>query len=266
MNVKKVSEITIYPVKSCKGIQQEKLFIGNKGPHMDRRWMVVDENGKFLSQRTLPQLAMVHTGLDARYLFLSVPGVTPCMLPQMPEGVECQVTIWNSVCKAYDMGDEVAGWLTSFLQRPARLVFLPEEQKHSINPKYSAVTEVEMGFADRLPILLISDSSLFELNSRASLRLRMNRFRPNIVISGCTPFEEDSWKRIRIGEVVFSVERDCVRSVVPTINQETVEKDTELLKALATFRTKDNAFVFGQLLVHENTGHIERGMEIEILA
>jgi uncharacterized protein YcbX len=265
MDVKKVSDIIIYPVKSCKGIQQEKLFIGTKGPHMDRRWMVVDENGTFLSQRTLPQLAMVHTGLDARYLFLSVPGMSPCMLPQKPEGPECEVSIWNSTCKAYDMGGDVATWLTAFLQRPARLVFLPEDQKHSIKPEHSAVTEVEMGFADRLPILLISEASLSELNSRSNIRLRMNRFRPNIVVSGCTPFEEDSWKRIRIGEVVFSVEQGCARSVIPTINQETVQKDAELLKELATFRTKDNSIVFGQLLVHENTGHIQRGMEVEIL-
>ena len=120
-------------------------------------------------------------------------------------------------------------------------------------------------FADRLPILLISEASLQELNSRSGMRLRMNRFRPNLVISGCAPFEEDSWKSIRIGDVTFSVEKECSRCVIPTINQETMEKSNEPLQVLAGFRKKESAIVFGQLLVHENTGNIERGMPVEIL-
>lgn len=246
-------EITIYPVKSCKGICRDEIAILPEGPDMDRRWMIVDMEGNFLSQRKYSKLAMIHTGLDERNLFLSVPGQTPFMLPRDASMEPCQVQIWKRTLAAYDMGAGAADWLSTFLQTPCRLVFLPKDRPTSIT------------FVDRMPLLLMSENSLHELNQRLHKRIRINRFRPNLVVSTERAFAEDSWKRIRIGDVTFRIEKPCVRCTVPCIDQETIKTDREPLETLKTFRLQDKGIVFGQLLVPENTGTIRRGEQIHIL-
>lgn len=252
MNETVLSEITIYPVKSCKGISLKEVLIGQSGPHMDRRWMIVNPEGVFMSQRTYPKLAMVHTGLDERFLFLSVPGCTPYMLSLNTSGVPRTVQVWKRQVDALDMGDSVARWLSDFLKTECRLVYVPDDSEH-------------IGFVDRLPLHLISSASMQDLVTRLGKKIRANRFRPNLVVSGFKPFEEDNWKRIQIGEVIFCLEKPCVRCMVPAIDQETMQKNEETITTLATFRKGEKGITFGQLLRPENTGIIACGQKITVL-
>lgn len=248
-----LQELIIYPVKSCKGIARDEVLIDSQGPDMDRRWMVVDATGACISQKNFPKLAMVHTALDDRFLFLSVPGQTPFMLSLTTQNTPCTVLLENREHHACDMGDSIAKWLSDFLKKECRLVFLPKSEPCPLT------------FVDRLPLLLISENSLQELNRRLSKRIRMNRFRPNLVVSTESAFAEDNWKRIKIGDVIFRLEKPCIRSIVPGIDQETVQKSTEPLEALRSFRMGDKGILFGQLLVPETTGTIRRGQTITIL-
>jgi uncharacterized protein len=257
MNEPNLSEITIYPVKSCKGILLDEVVIGPEGPRMDRRWMIVDPEGALISQRTCPRLAMIHTALDDRSLFLSVPGATPFMLALNTVGTPCRVQLWKRQYDAEDAGDSVAKWLTVFLKVPARLVYLGDVALQEGN---------RVAFVDRLPLLLISEASLHDLISRMGEKIRMNRFRPNLVVSGALPYQEDSWKRIQIGEIVFRVEKPCTRCKVPGINQETLEENSAPLTTLASFRKDEKGIMFGQLLVPENQGVIRQGQKVIVLA
>ena len=265
MNKTIVSELAIYPVKSCKGLALEQMFIGKKGPHMDRRWMVVDEKGVFISQRSAPKLAMVHTALDDRFLFLSVPAKMPFMLGLNTKGSSCNVTIWQTTCMAYDMGDDVAFWLSDFISKKCRLVFLPDESRRQIKEKYDPDQTHDMGFADRLPLLLVSEASLTDLSERLGKKIRMNRFRPNIVVKTEKPYEEDTWKRIQIGALSFRQVKPCIRCIVPAIDQETTCKTPKILETLAGFRKKEEGVAFGQLLVPEEIGTIFCGDTVTIV-
>lgn len=265
MKKKYLSELYIYPVKSCKGMSLRRVNVGPKGPAMDRRWMVVDKDGCFLSQRTLPKMALIYANLDDHYLFLSAPSLMPLMIPHLPVGTPREVVVWNDTCLAHDMGEDAADWVSEFLGVEARLVFLPEESIRSVSNKYAASESDQLGFADGFPFMLISDSSLHDLNQRVGVNLRMNRFRPNLVISNCDPYEEDLWKKIRIGEIIFHFVKPCSRCIITTINQERAEAGSEPLTTLASFRTEDSGILFGQNLVHEGSGSLEVGSEVEIL-
>ena len=241
------------------------VHVGAKGPAMDRRWMVVDANGNFLSQRCLPKMALIHANLDDHYLFLSAPSKLPLMLLHHPVGPTCEVKVWNDTCMAYDMGDKAAEWISEFLEVTARLVFMPEQSVRKVNPQYATSTNDEIGFADGFSFLLIGEQSLCDLNRHVGMNMRMNRFRPNLVISNSEPYEEDAWKRIRIGNIVFNFVKPCSRSVITTINQERAEEGIEPLKSMESFRKINGTICFGQNLTHEGSGTLEVGMEIEIL-
>ncbi len=239
--------------------------IGPKGPAMDRRWMMVDQDGRFLSQRTVPKMALIHANLDDHYLFLSAPSMMPLMIPHYPDGLPREVVVWKDTCIAHDMGDKAASWASHFLQIPARLVFFPDDSLRKVNQKYAASQDDQVSFADGFPFMLLSDASLGDLNKRVGMNLRMNRFRPNLVIANCEPYEEDSWKSIRIGQIVFHFVKPCSRCIITTINQERAETGCEPLETLASFRKTEGGILFGQNLVHEGIGLLEIGAQIEIL-
>lgn len=265
MKKKYLSELYIYPVKSCKGMSLRSVKVGPKGPAMDRRWMVVDKEGRFLSQRSLPKMALIYANLDDHYLFLSAPSLMPLMILHHPVGTPRQVVVWDDTCLAHDMGDEAAAWVSEFLECEARLVFLPEDSIRRVSNEYATSEADQLGFADGFPFMLISESSLHDLNERVGMNLRVNRFRPNLVIANCEPYEEDRWKKVRIGDITFHFVKPCSRCITTTINQERAETGCEPLSTLSTFRQADSGILFGQNLVHEGSGSLEVGAEVEIL-
>ena len=176
------------------------------------------------------------------------------------------VNIWKSKgVHAIDQGDESAQWFSDWLGVSVRLVHVADGFKRKLNPEYSVSTEDHTGFADGYPILIISEASLLDLNSKLISPLPMNRFRPNIVVKDCEPFAEDTWKRIRIGDVEMALVKPCPRCVVTTIDKETLEKSKEPLKTLATYRNQEDSAMFGMNVIPLNEGDVKVGMSVEVL-
>lgn len=260
-----LSGLFFYPVKSLGGIPLERAPVGRRGIRFDRHWMVVDGDGKFLTQRQLPRMALVRTALTPKGLRLSAPAMPDLDVALEPTGAaESLVQVWGDQCLARSAGEEAAGWLSRFLGTDCRLFFMPQQTERAVDPAY-ATADDRVGFADGFPFLLISQASLDDLNSRLDQPLPMIRFRPNLVVAGCEPYAEDGWRHIRIGTLSFRVAKPCSRCAIPTINPETGEKGVEPLRTLSRYRREGKQVYFGQNLLHDGTGELKLGAPVEVL-
>ncbi len=263
----KLTEINIYPVKSLAGISLHSSEVTDRGLKYDRRWMVVDKHGKFLTQRTHPQMALISTIIKDRILTLAHKSkfITPLsFMIDKAINDEINVVVWSDTVKALSVGKKTDEWLSAAMNMECRLVYMPEESRRLVDRRYSGKDDV-VSFADAYPFLIIGEQSLNDLNSRLTEKVPMNRFRPNFVFGGGKAYDEDKWKKFRIGEIVFDVVKPCSRCVVTTVNQDTAEKGDEPLRTLASYRTSGNNVNFGQNLIHEGTGAIELSDKLEIL-
>lgn len=258
-----VSALHVYPIKSCRGLELKAVRFDHLGPLYDRRFMLVDETGRFLTQRELPRLALIEPRLGPTALQVSAPDM-PVLKVAMTQrdAKRIEINVWKHVGPAEDVGESAADWFSRFLGRPCRLVRLPEDARREVDPSYANAL---VAFADAFPVLLIAEASLEDLNQRMQTKLPMNRFRPNVVVRGCEPFAEDTWKQIRIGELVLDVVKGCDRCTTTTVDQRTGERGKEPLATLATYRKRDNAVYFGQNCVHQGPGSIRVGDEVEVL-
>lgn len=266
-----LSEINIYPIKSLAGISFKESKIERRGLEFDRRWMLIDENNKFLTQREFPKMATVKTEILSDGLQVSS-NKNGLVIPFEPLNGETQnVKIWQSRCKAKVYENIINEWFSDALQTNCKLAVMPETTQRKVNYFYAVQKDDHVSFADGYPFLLIGENSLKDLNSRLTDDLPMNRFRPNLVVADSEDFAEDSWKKIKIGDSVFHVVKPCARCVMTTIEQATGEKDgTEPLKTLAKFRIPQRSvkkkILFGQNLIAERAGDILRvGDQIEVL-
>jgi len=261
-----ISEINIYPVKSTKGIRLDSAHVERRGLRFDRRWMVVDESGLFISQRDVSKLALISTSVGEAMLTLSAEGRSSLSLPLIPtDNALASARVWEDEVRVCWMGKEADEWLTTFLGIRCRLVYMPDKTMRRVNPDYASPADV-VSLADAFPVLLISQASLDDLNSRLSQPVPMNRFRPNIVVSGSKAFEEDSWRRIRLGSLVLRIVKPCSRCVTTTVDQATGVSGKEPLATLAGYRTRNGNVYFGQNAIPENDALIHTNDEIEILA
>lgn len=259
-----LSALHVYPVKSAAGLSLQQATVEARGLEHDRRWMVVDAKGKFMTQRQHPRLALIRVSIDEQ-LRLEFPQQPPLTLPLVPSpATEIEVEVWGDRTLALSMGPEAAHWLSNSLETPCRLVYMPN---HSHRPtdhgKFGPNTLVS--FADAYPFLLISDASLADLNSRLAHPIPMNRFRPNLVVTGCDAYAEDTWSKIRVGNVVFRVEKACDRCSIPGVDQTTGIPRKEPLLTLSTYRRRRGKIQFGQNLVQENLGQLRVIDPVEIL-
>lgn len=254
----RLSGLNIYPIKSARGIALDECDVDQFGLRYDRRWMVVDHNGQFLTQRNHPRLALVVPNIRDGVLQIDAPGMPALELPVKPAtSVLTRVTVWRQTCDATWVGETAAGWFSDFLGSACSLVYMDDEVVRPTNPAFAPGFRVS--FADGYPFLLISEASLDDLNRRLAEPLPMNRFRPNLVVAGGQPYQEDGWTRIRIGEIALRVVKPCERCVITTTDQTTAERGKEPLRALATYRKRDGEVMFGQNAVHQNTGHLRVG-------
>jgi uncharacterized protein len=258
-----LASLHIYPVKSAGGIDVDEAEVDGFGLRHDRRWMVVDERGEFLTQRQHPRLALVRPALATCALTLRAPGLPPLELPaEGGPGVRIPVQVWRDRCVATDQGDAASRWFGRHLGVACRLVHLPEDAQRPIEPN-AAGAEGLVSFADGYPFLLLSQASLAALNARLEEALPMNRFRPNLVVAGCAPHAEDGWVRVRIGGITLVVAKACARCVVTTTDQETGEREREPLRTLATYRRVGDGVLFGQNAVHTGPGRLRVGAAVE---
>ncbi|MEO5959855.1 MAG: MOSC N-terminal beta barrel domain-containing protein [Opitutaceae bacterium] len=272
-----LSGLFIYPVKSLRGFAVSVAEVDALGLVGDRRFLVVDENNRFLTQRALPQMARIATKLDPRSLELSAEGAGTIAVARAsdPATPLRTVTVWKSGnLLAEDCGDAPAAWLSDFLRTKCRLVRIGAKFRRPIfKPPFTQPGDV-VSFADGFPFLVVGEASLGHLNDRLVAQgeeaVPMNRFRPNLVVNGCPPFAEDTWPRVRIGEIVLRAGGPCARCIVTTTDQLTGERGREPLRTLATFRrdASDPTNVnFGQNLIPETkTGTLRVGDVVTVLS
>ncbi|MGI8555770.1 MAG: MOSC domain-containing protein [Pyrinomonadaceae bacterium] len=266
-----LSEINIYPIKSLRGIALTEAKVERRGLQFDRRWMLVNENNHFLTQREFPKMATLEVKIldDGLQIANSVQSFLVPFEP--PSNVSASVKIWSSRVKATVYENPVNEFFSDVLKTNCRLVRMPEETHRRVNYFYAVNKTDEVSFADAFPFLLIGESSLADLNKKLALPIPMNRFRPNFVVKNSEAFAEDSWKKIKIGENIFHVVKPCGRCVITTIEQTTGEKQgVEPLKTLASYRIPKRSakkkILFGQNLIAEKAGEILHvGDKIEIL-
>lgn len=262
-----VQAIYIYPIKSLGGISVDSGIVEEKGFQYDRRWMLINSDGIFVSQRKYPILALLQVGLEEEGLSVyhkSEPK-NKLLIP-FDSSIEkyVEVTIWDDQVKAQLVGDDFDRWFSQFIGEEVRLVLMPENSHRKVDPRF-AVKGESVSFADGMPYLLIGQESLNDLNKRLSNSVLMDRFRPNIVFSGGEAFSEDLWKGIKIGDVDFKVVKPCARCVLTTVDQETGIKGKEPLKTLASYRTVGSKVLFGQNMVSLSSGRIQVGDRITIV-
>lgn len=252
-----VAGLFVYPVKSLGGIAVERYELDEFGPHLDRRWMVIDGAGAFQTQRWRPRMALIRTALTEHgSVRLTAPGMEELIVPP-GGGRSREVTVWKDTCRAEGCGAEADQWLSTFLGGVCRMVYMPDSTVRPIGRAAPAPGRVS--FADAYPLLLLSEASLADLNSRLDEPLPMNRFRPNIVVGGVPAFAEDGWRGFAAGDVRFAVTKQCVRCVLTTIDQETAAGGVEPLRTLATYRRVADGVVFGVNLAHGGPGRIVLG-------
>jgi len=259
-----VSELSVYPVKSCREVKLNSALVESFGLKNDRRWMVVDERGVMLTQRKIAKMCLIQVELTNSGLILKTSSMDSLSVITPVVKKKVTVKVWDDECQAYDAGEEAAKWLSYALSITCRLVYFPDDEFRQVDLTYANKGD-KTAFSDGFPLLLISQSSLDDLNSRLSTPVKMNRFRPNIVVSGCQPFVEDKWKKIRIGDIIFRIVKPCSRCVIPSINIETAEREEEPLKTLVAYRKRDNKIFFGQNVIADSFGEIEVGMSVEII-
>ncbi|MSR17231.1 MAG: MOSC domain-containing protein [Methylococcaceae bacterium] len=264
MNIFTLSDIFIYPVKSLAGIRISEWDVVETGLKYDRQWMLVDENGQFLSQRRLPKMALIQTRLTDSELILSAPNFSDFSLSlELKGGAIIRSTVWEDCCDAQHVSNQVDKWFSDVLKMPCRLVYLPTKTKRGVDLQYANNTDC-VAFSDGFPFLIVSENSLNALNAELENSIEMARFRPNLVISGCEAYAEDSWREIRIGEIDFRLPKPCSRCSVPGINPKTADVTKEPLTTLNRLRKWQNKIYFGQNALHNQNGNLNVGDIVNI--
>jgi uncharacterized protein YcbX len=247
-----ITQLNVYPVKSCKGVALSEALLTKEGLENDRQWLIVEPGGQFLTQRELPRLALIAADVSADELRLDIPGVGSICVPPPLESASRRVRIWRDECRGFDCGDEVAHILTRFLEREIRLVKFDSSVARFSDRHFTGEIIAPQRFSDGFPILLIAEESLEDLNGRLPSPLPMNRFRPNLVIRGLGPYAEDLVHEFHVGAVTMRVVKPCMRCQITATDQATAKVDErEPLRTLRTYRWNKTlrGVAFGQNLV-----------------
>ncbi len=260
-----IQDLYIYPIKSLGGIRLDSSLVTERGLAYDRRWMLVDENLRFLSQRECPRMALLQTDLDGSGIRVSLKTDTQqsFVIPLSPVSRESvEVEIWDDRCAALAFSPDADRWFSRLLDIPCRLVYMPEDSRRYVDPTYAGNREIT-AFSDGYPILAIFQESLDDLNDRLAEKIPMDRFRPNLVLKGGKPYDEDRLVAFRIGDMMFRGVKPCARCVVTTIDQQQGTASAEPLKTLSSYRRVNHKVIFGQNILVNGTGHIRVGDYIQ---
>ena len=268
----RLSQLWVYPVKSLAGIPLRSAAATPRGIVHDRRWLVVDEEGVFLTQREAPQMALVQPALEEGQLVLRHRRrpLPPLLLPLEPaEGPVQRVRVWDDSCEAVPVGDHADRWLTAALGRPCALLAFPAAGRRFSSGPFAAEKE-RAAFADGYPFLLVGEGSLEDLNARLRARgeepLEMRRFRPNLVVAGSEAFAEDRWRRVRVGALEMRMVKPCARCAITTVDPDAGTFGKEPLRTLATFRRGGAGEVlFAQNVGTDDSGELRVGDAVMVL-
>jgi uncharacterized protein YcbX len=259
-----VSGLFIYPLKSARGVALPAVELDTIGPRADRRWMLVGPDARFLSQREHPRIALVSVTLREGGLVVEAPDAAPLELcTPRGKGARIRATIWDDTCDVATVDAAADRWFSDVLGTTCRVVYLPDDVERLIDRGYSRDPR-RVGLADGFPLLLIGEASLAVLNDKLACPVSMDRFRPNVVVSGAAPYEEDQWRDITIGDLAFTVIKPCDRCATVLVDQATGVRGKEPLATLATYRKWDGKVWFGQNVIHAGPGVIRVGDPVTI--
>lgn len=251
----KLTEIWLYPIKSLAGISLTSARIQEKGMQYDRRWMLLDSHGMFMTQRTFPMMALLQPVINDGIITIAKKHETKAglsfSLASPPMGKRFRTKIWDDDVDVAEVSPEISAWFSDSLNLQCHLVTFPEA-----NPRRVRNSDKHVSLADAYPYMVVGQRTLDDLNARLSIPLPMNRFRPNFVFTGGEPFEEDNWKAFKIGTAGFTTAGPCARCTITTIDQETIEAGREPLLTLATYRKTGNKILFGQNLIATTPGEV----------
>ncbi|MBS0582334.1 MAG: MOSC domain-containing protein [Proteobacteria bacterium] len=264
-----LASIHIYPLKSGAPLALKSAAVETRGLARDRRWMVVDADGKFLTGREHARLTLLRALPNADgSLHLDAPATSGLRVP-VPDarGERVATAVWGSPVSPLLADETTNAWLSKFLGKPVRLVHMDSECVRAVDAKYAEPGD-EVSLADGFPLLLVSQAALDLLNSKLAAPVPILRFRPNLVVAGTQAHAEDGWKRIRVGEVEFDVVKACVRCVFTTVDFERGERDPsgEPLRTLLGYRRGEKGVTFGQNLIPRATGVIRTGDAVSVIA
>lgn len=239
-----LSQLFLHPVKGCRGIAVSNATLAATGLEIDgigdREWVIVDEDGEFISQREYPKLALVETRFTPSSLRLKAPGMLQLEVPFASEGDVVKARVWDDVVAAVTQGEIADAWFSNFLGIPARLLRFDPEHTRLANHRWTGKDDAPYKFADAFPLLVTSEASLADLNKRLAKSghppVDMRRFRPNLVLAGIEAYEEDYIRSIRIGDVELRAVKPCARCSVPGVDPATGEHSTAVTDLLATYR------------------------------
>ena len=265
MSLYTLSQIFIYPVKSLPGISLERSAVEERGLKYDRRWMLIDKDYKFITQRFYPQMVFIDVKIDEENLIFNhnSKSTLKISLSEFPE-TKVKVQIWDDHCEAYLYNEKVNLWFSEVIDADCKLVFMPETTQRKTSTKYYSERK-DVSFADGYPFLIIGESSLDYLNTKLDRPVKMLQFRPNLVFSGGNEHEEDNWKMIKIGDIDFAVVKPCARCVITTIDTSSGKKNKEPLATLSHYRNFNNKIMFGQNALALSGGMIILGDKITLL-
>lgn len=257
-----LTDLFTYPVKSMRGNVSSSMLIDDFGPSGDRRYMLVDDSGQFVTQRKHPQMCHLSASIDERGICLSGGGVSELVYQNFDQPLS--VRVWGDEVEAMSSAHvELDKRLSDYLSLSVRLVYMPDSTFRQVDRDYFEADQ-RVGFADAFPILLVNRASLADLNSRLESPVTVNRFRPNVVFDGDVAFQEDDWQRVKIGEVEFAVVKPCSRCVMTTVDEHG-NKGAEPLRTLATYRKNSVGICFGQNLVPLYQGTISLDDSLTVL-
>ncbi len=263
-----LSDLYVYPIKSLGGYAVESAKVAERGLDLDRRWMLVDENNRFLTQRNHPRMALLQVSVTADQLIVSVKNASEKIsIPQQPQTSDVfQASVWDDTCDVVAAAPETDAFFSDYLGQHCRLVYMPDDSIRPVDPRYD-IDNNYTSLSDAYPFLVIGQSSLNDLNSRLDEVLPMNRFRPNLVVSGSEPYAEERWHEFKVGETTFFGVKPCARCIVTTTNQDTAEVGKEPLRTLAKYHKTGNKIIFGQNLIFGRKGsEIRVGDAVEIVS
>jgi len=261
-----VNALYTYPVKSLAGIRIDHARLLNTGFEFDRRWMVIEPNGTFVTQRSCPQMSLVQARLENEQLVLSTFGMEDIEVPSPNEDdPRTSVEVWGDRVNAIVHGMHINSWLSDALGRECKLAYFPASETRACDPHVAQEGDSTL-FADGFPLLLTNQASLDDLNHRLSQRVGMERFRPNIIIEGQVPFEEDHWRKVEVNGVSLRFAQRCPRCSVPTVNPDTgIMEGPEPIRTLSEYRTgSDGEIYFGINMIPESGGAIHIGNKISV--
>jgi uncharacterized protein YcbX len=265
-----LSEIHIYPVKSCAPLTLSEAQVESRGLRGDRRWMLIDADGTFITGRKFPQLTLIRATRDGDILRMQAPGMPALRIePPSNDRARVETAVWGAAVNPLCASDEAHVWLSSYLGVPCRLVYMDDDcvrQVEAYDGEYGRDEDI-VSLADAFPLLLISQAALDQLNTKLAQPVPMLRFRPNLVVARTAPHAEDGWKRVRVGAVEFDVVKACTRCVFTTVDFErgTFDPGGEPLRTLTRYRRSPDGVTFGQNLIPRGEGSVHVGDVVEVI-